>query len=163
MGAWETGSPIFRMKGSKEEMTEIKIGGRTIPLSYTTFEMIAIQEEIGCTAYQLRDEVFGIRQEDEDDPESIRFDIVTDGKRMKKLGTLIRILGNAGLEERGEEPDLTDKWVLRNIKPVMILPYSVAVMAELTAGNEIEIGDEEQQGPVDETLEEQNAKKPQRK
>ena len=144
-------------------MTEIKIGGRTVPLYYTTYEMIAIQEEIGCTAYQLRDEVFGIRQEDEDDPESIRFDIVTDGKKMKKLGTLIRILGNAGLEERGDKPDLTDKWILRNIKPVMILPYSVAVMAELTAGNEIETGDEEQKGPVDETLEEQNAKKPLRK
>ena len=141
-------------------MTEIKIGGRTIPLLYTTFEMIAIQEEIGCTAYQLRDEVFGIRQEDEDDPNSIVFDIVNDPKKTKKLGTLIRILGNAGLEERGKEPDLTDKWILRNMKPALILPYCVTVMAEITAGNTVEnVEKKEEQGSVDEVLEEQNAKK----
>lgn len=144
-------------------MTEIKIGERTVPLYYTTYEMIAIQNEIGCTAYQLRDEVFGIWQEDEDDPTSVRFEIVSDGEKLKKLGTLIRILGNAGLEEQGAEPDLTDKWILRNIRPAMILPYCVAVMAEINAGNEILTGNEEQQGPVDETLEEQNAKKPQGK
>ena len=80
-------------------MTEIKIGGRTVPLFYSTFEMVAIQEEIGCTAYQLREEVFGIRQENEDDPMSIVFDVVKDGVKTKKLGTLLRILGNAGLEE----------------------------------------------------------------
>ena len=111
-------------------MTEIKIGGRTVPLLYTTYEMIAIQEEIGCTAYQLRDEVFDIHMEDEDDPSSMTFGIVNDPKKTKKLGTLIRILGNAGLEEKGEEADLTDKWVLRQIRPALILPYCVAVLAE---------------------------------
>ena len=144
-------------------MTEIKIGGRAIPLLYTTFEMIAIQEEIGCTAYQLRDEVFGIKQLDEDDPTSLTFDVMKDAKKTKKLGTLIRILGNAGLEENGEEPDLTDKWVLRNMKPALILPYCVTVMAEITAGNTVESVKKEEEGPVDEVLEEQIAKKPQRK
>ena len=142
-------------------MTEIKIGGRTIPLHYTTYEMIAIQEEIGCTAYQLKDEVFGIRQEDEDDPSSVRFDVVNDAEKTKKLGTLIRILGNAGMEEKGEEPDLTDKWILRNMKPALILAYCVTVMAEITAGNTVEVQKQENQGPVDEGLEEENAKKPQ--
>ena len=140
-------------------MTEIKIGGRTVPLSYTTYEMIAIQEEIGCTAYQLKEQVFGIRQEDEDDPTSIRFDVVTDPVKTKKMGTLIRILGNAGLEEKGEPADLTDKWILRHMKPAMILAYAVAVMAEITAGNTVEMPPEENKGPVDEVLEEQNAKK----
>lgn len=141
-------------------MTEIKIGGRTVPLNYTTYEMIAIQKELGCTAFQLNDEVFGVRQEDEDDPTSIRFDIVKDGERIEKLGKLIRILGNAGLEEKGEEPDLTDKWILRKMKPAYILPYSVAVMKELSDGNRIEaVTPESEQGPVDEVLEEQNAKK----
>ena len=144
-------------------MTEIKIGGRMIPLLYTTFEMIAIQEEIGCTAYELRDEVFGIRQLDEDDPTSLTFDVMKDAGKTKKLGTLIRILGNAGLEEKGDEPDLTDKWVLRNMKPAMILPYCVTVMAEITAGNTVESVKKEEEGPVDEVLEEQIAKKPQRK
>ena len=58
-------------------MTEIKIGGRTVPLYYSTYEMIAIQKEIGCTAFQLRDEVFGVKQDDEDDPMSIRLEVVS--------------------------------------------------------------------------------------
>lgn len=143
-------------------MTEIKIGGRTVPLFYTTYEMIAIQEEIGCTAFQLRDEVFGITQEDEDDPTSIRVGAVTDPQKTKKVGTLIRILGNAGLEESGQEPDLTDKWVLKNIKPGMIIFYALMLYSVVNEGNRIEnTKPEEEQGPVDEVLEEQNAKKPQ--
>lgn len=141
-------------------MEEIKIGKREIPLFYSTFEMLAIQEEIGCTAFQLREKVFGIRQEDEDDPMSIRMECVTDPEKTKKLGTLIRILGNAGLEENGEKGDLTDKWILRNMKPALIMAYAVAAMAVIVEGNRIEAPEaEEQQGPVDEVLEEQNAKK----
>lgn len=140
-------------------MQEIKIGKREIPLFYSTYEMLAIQEEIGCTAFQLREEVFGIRQEDEDDPMSIRMKCVTDPEKTKKLGTLIRILGNAGLEENGEKGDLTDKWILRNMKPALIMAYAVAAMAVIVEGNKIEAPEEEQQGPVDEVLEEQNAKK----
>ena len=140
-------------------MQEIKIGKREIPLFYSAFEMLAIQEEIGCTAFQLREEVFGIRQEDEDDPMSIRMECVTDPEKTKKLGTLIRILGNAGLEENGEKGDLTDKWILRNMKPALIMAYAVAAMAVIVEGNKIEAPEKEQQGPVDEVLEEQNAKK----
>lgn len=143
-------------------MTEIKIGGRTIPLLYTTQELVEIQEAIGCTGHQIKDEVFGIRQEDEDDPTSIVFDCVTDGKKTKRLGTLIRILGNAGLEESGEDADLTDKWVLRHMKPGFILPYALVALAEVNEGNKVEI-QEKETGPVDEGLEEQIAKKPQRK
>ena len=141
-------------------MKDIKIGGREIPLLYTSWELIAIQEEIGCTGHQLRDEVFGIRQEDEDDPNSIVFDCVTHGEKTKKLGKLIRILGNAGLEESGQEPDLTDKWVLRNMKPGMIIMYALALYAVINEGNRIEnTTPQHEQGPVDEGLEEQNAKK----
>ena len=143
-------------------MTMIKIGGRDIPLLYTTQELIDIQDAIGCTGHQLRDEVFGIQQLDEDDPTSIVFGCVNDGKKTKKLGTLIRILGNAGLEEKGEEPDLTDKWVLRNMKPGMILAFALVVLAEVNEGNRVEVKAQES-GPVDEGLEEQIAKKPQGK
>ena len=143
-------------------MTEIKIGERTIPLLYTTYEMIAIQEEIGCTAFQLKDQVFGIRQEDEDDPTSIRIEVGTDPEKTKKLAKLIRILGNAGLEEKGEEPDLTEKWIMRHMKPAMIVPYAVLVMREISEGNMMETPDREgNKGPVDEGLEEQQAKKQQ--
>ena len=141
-------------------MTEIKIGERIIPLYYSTFEMIDIQKEIGCTAFQLREEVFGIRQDDEDDPMSIRFEVVTDIEKTKKLGKLLTIMGNAGLEQKGEEGDLTEKWVLRNIKPALIMAYALAAMAEINEGNRIETPvSEEEKGPVDEGLEEQQAKK----
>ena len=141
-------------------MTEINIGGREIPLHYTTYELIAIQEEIGCTGHQLIEQVFGMRLEDEDDPTSVVFDCVTQAEKTRNLGKLIRILGNAGLEEKGEEPDLTDKWVLRNMKPGLIIVYALAAYAEVNAGNKIEAPKQEkQEGPRDLILEEENAKK----
>ena len=146
------------MEGSK--LPTIKIGGREIPLFYSTMELISIQDEIGCTAFQLNDAVFGIKKDDEDEDSQVRFGVVTDAEKTKKLGTLIRILGNAGLEEAGKEPDLTDKWILRNIKPGMIMVYVIALIAVLTEGNKIEsTRKEEEKGPVDEGLEEENAKK----
>ena len=141
-------------------MNEIKIGKRSIPMYYSTFEMIAIQEEIGCTAFQLKEQVFGIRQVDEDDPMSIVMDCVTEPEKTKRLATLIRILGNAGLEEDGQEPNLTDKWILRNMRPSMVMAYAIAAMAVITEGNNVEVPeDDKQTGPVDEGLEEENAKK----
>lgn len=141
-------------------MTEIKIGGRTVPLYYSTFEMIAIQKEIGCTAFQLKEEVFGVKQDDEDDPMSIRLEVVTDPDKTARLGKLLVILGNAGLEQSGQEGDLTDKWILRNMKPPLIMAYALAAMAEINEGNRVEtpVADEDK-GAVDEGLEEQQAKK----
>ena len=147
------------MEGSK--LPTIKIGGREIPLFYSSYELIEIQASIGCTAFQLNDEVFGIHHEDPDDDTSpVRFGVITDPEKTKKLGILIRVLGNAGLEEEEKEPDLTDKWVLRHIKPGMIMAYVVALIAVIAEGNRIEsISKNGEEGPVDEVLEEQNAKK----
>ena len=143
-------------------MTEINIGGRVVPLSYSAYEMVEIQKEIGCTAFQLTDVVFGItKDENEEEPNAepkIRIGVVNDPERLEKMGKLIAILGNAGLEEKGEEPDLTAKWVLRNMKPALIMGYAIATMAEITSGNMMEAKKEEK-GPVDEGLEEENAKK----
>ena len=141
-------------------MTEIKIGGRTIPLLFTVFEMIAIQTDIECTAAELREKVFGI-VENEDNPEESRITVAEDPEKLIKLGKLIRILGNAGREERGQEPDLTDKWVLRNMKPALVIGYAVMVMSEIVDGMTMESQElaEPEQGPVDEVLEEQKAKK----
>ena len=140
-------------------MTEIKIGGRIIPLLYTTYEMIAIQKELGCTAFELKEKVFGLKQDDEEDPTSLRLEVITDPEKTEKLGTLIRILGNAGLEENGEAGDLTDKWILRHMKPVLIAPYAVTVMSEIIEGNRMEAPEKEETGPVDEVLEAETAKK----
>jgi len=143
-------------------MKEIEIGGRKIPLLYTTMEMIEIQEKIGCTAFELKDEVFGIYWEDEDDPMSARMKVTSDPERLKKFGKLIMILGNAGLEENGEEPNLTDKWILRHMKPPMILNMAVAVVNEIAEGNRMESPKTESgNGPVDEGLEDEIGKKQQ--
>ena len=143
-------------------MTEIKIGGREIPLLYSTFELLEIQKAIGCTGFQLKEEVFGIRLQDEDDPMSITFDIVKEPEKIGKMATLIRIMGNAGLEESGQEPDLTEKWIMRKMKPVMILPYAVAILQEIMDGNQMESPEQEKgEGPRDIGLEEEIGKKQQ--
>ena len=147
------------MEGSK--LPTIKIGGREIPLFYSSYELIEIQNSIGCTAFQLNDEVFGVHHEDPDDDDSaVVFEVIRDPEKTRKLGVLIRILGNAGLEEEGKEPDLTDKWVLRHMKPGMIMFYTVSIIPVVADGNKIESTDGAgTDGPVDEVLEEQNAKK----
>ena len=146
------------MKEAK--LPTIKIGGREIPLYYSSLEMVDIQKDIGCTAFQLNEEVFGVHLEDEDDPSSVRFGVITDAAKLEKFGKLIRILGNAGLEEEGREPDLTDRWILRHMKPGMIMVYVIAVVAVISDGNRVDsITPKEEEGAVDEGLEEQNAKK----
>ena len=143
------------------KLPELKIGGRSIPLYYSTYETLAIQQEIGCTAFQLNDQVFGLEKIDKDEDatvENTRLTVVSDPEKMEKLGKLIRILGNAGLEESGQEPDLTDKWVLRHMKPAMIIVYAVGLMMVIRDGNIME-AKEEENGPVDEIKEEIEAKK----
>lgn len=145
---------------------DINLGGRKIPLLLTTLELAEIQEDIGCTAAQLRDEVFGLTEDDEPDENGkpvFRFGVVNDPKKIRKMGTLIRILGNAGLEEQGEEPDLTDKWVLRALPPGWIIPMAVILASVVNEAMKQEKTEEKQSGPVDVTIEEENRKKEPRK
>lgn len=136
------------------------IGEREIPLRLRTKELIAIQRELGCTAAQLREAVFGIEKDEMTD--EIEVGILTDVDRMEKFGTLIRILGNAGLKAAGEAPDLTDEWVLENMKPdpASLLEYSVTVMQEVHEAMSTEGGTEtKQKGPVDVIKEKEDEKK----
>lgn len=147
------------------EMTTIKLRDREIPLYCSTLEMETIEEEIGCTLGQLRDEVFGLRLKDpEADPDKVEnwiFGLYSEPEKKRKFGKLIRILGNAGLEESGAEPDLTDRWVLRGIKPGMLLIYALVVLSVTNEAQRSEVAAEEQEesGPVDELVEEENRKK----
>ena len=147
----------------ERKMPELKIGKRIIPLYYSTYETIAIQREIGCTAFQLNDQVFGVEMIDEEKEktmDNIRLTVANDPDKIERLGKLIRILGNAGLEESGQEGDLTDKWVLRNMKPAMVLIYAVGVMAVISQGNLMEAKeDKPKQEETDVVLEEEQAKK----
>lgn len=141
-------------------MESIIIGGRKIPLFYSALEMVEIEKSIGCTAFQLNEKVMGARKIGDDDDENAEFriDLIDKPENKENLGKLIRILGNAGLEEDGQEPDLTDRWVLRHMKPGMIMIYAMAVMAIVNEGNQMEAKKEEN-GPVDVLLEEEQGKK----
>lgn len=145
-------------------MNKLILGEREIPLTLTALETATIQEELGCTVLQLRDDVLGcetnFEELDKDGNPKVTLKILSEPQRVKKLGTVIRILGNAGLEMEGKEPDLTDKWVLRNMKPAqhMILAYAIAVQAVINEAMAIELPKEEN-GPVDLILEEENRKK----
>ena len=78
-----------------DKLPEIKIGKRSIPLYYSTYETIAIQREIGCTAFQLKDTVFGTETIDEDKDitlDNIRLTVDKDPDKMEKLGKLIDTL-----------------------------------------------------------------------
>ena len=58
---------------------------------------------------------------------------LSEGTRRTVIG-LIRLMGNAGLKHAGQEPDLTDEWLIDHIKPGYTTSYRIAVMGAVTAG-----------------------------
>jgi hypothetical protein len=135
-------------------MSTITLKGREIPLLYTSYEMKTVQEEIAPINKAIR-LVTGRNPEDADD-----MSMFGGAEHIGALAAMVRILGNAGLEESGQEPDLTDKWILRHMKPGMIRGYVLCVSAVINLAMKMETG-KKQEGPVDEVLEEENRKKEQ--
>ena len=134
-------------------MVTINLKGRTVPLLYTTWEMKQIQEELGPLnrAISL---VLGRNPDDKED--TSRYG---GAEHLDAAAKLIRILGNAGLEEAGEPGDLTNKKVLRALKPADLAEAVNACMDAMNEGMTSEIPEKEEEGPVDVTLEEMNKKK----
>ena len=135
-------------------MTTINLRGREIPLIYTVFEMRALQKEIA----PLGDLMYLISGKNKDDEEDTsKFGSV---EHLDAIAKLVRILGNAGLEEAGEAPDLTDKKVLRALKPTEIGNAIEACARAIEEGMHSEVPDpkEESGEPVDVTLEEMKKK-----
>ena len=135
-------------------MTTINLRGREIQLIYTVFEMRALQEEIA----PLGDLMYLISGKNKDDEEDTsKFGGV---EHLDAIAKLVRILGNAGLEEAGEAPDLTDKKVLRALKPTEIGNAIEACAKAIGEGMQSEVPDpkEESGEPVDVTLEEMKKK-----
>ena len=136
-------------------MASITLKGREIPLLYTTMEMKQIQEEVAPMNIFLR-LLFGKEEGDGKDKASL----YGSPEHLNALAKTIRIMGNAALEEAGKEPDLTDKWILRAMKPVMIPDAMGACLEEFNTGMESEIPDTPKSGePVDVTLQELQEKK----
>jgi len=133
-------------------MASITLKGRVIPLLYTTWEMKQIQEEIAPISKAIKI-VLGRNPDDEKDMSRYG-----GAEQLEAVAKLIRILGNAGLEEAGEAPDLTDKKVLRAVKPADIANAVNACMDAMNEGMTSEIPEKEETGPVDVTLEEMKKK-----
>lgn len=129
-------------------MTTINLKGREIPLIYTTWELKQMQEEIAPLNH-LNDTIFGRNPDDETD--SSRY---ASAEHLAAVAKTVRILGNAGLEESGQEADLTDKKVLRAIRPGDIVDIINTCMDVMNEGYKSEIPEKKEEGPVDVTLEE---------
>ena len=133
-------------------MASITLRGREIPLLYTTYEMKQIQEEIAPIGKALK-MVLGRNPDDENDTSTYG-----GAEHIGAAAKLIRILGNAGLEEAGENADLTDKKVMRAIKPGDLALMVNACFDAMNEGMKSEIPEEKPEGPVDVTLEEMKKK-----
>ena len=134
-------------------MVTITIKGREIPLTYTVWEMKTIQEEIGPMSKAIN-LVTGRNPDDPEDTERYG-----SAEHLEAAAKLIRILGNAGLEESGQEPYLTDKYIMRALIPADFMGAVSACMDAMNEGMTSEIPEKKKKGPVDVTLEEINKKK----
>lgn len=119
----------------------VNIGERTIPLRFRMNQFIEIEEEIGNLG-------------------EIKELLLKGKKRVRNTVSMIRIMGNAGLQHAGEEPDLTDDWLLENMDPHGLLAYQVAVIGCMSKETESQAAAEEKQDEArDVVLDEINAKK----
>lgn len=134
-------------------MITITLKGREIPLVYTVLEMKQIQEEIGPLAKAI-DRILGRNPENKEDTSKYG-----SPEHLEAAAKLVKILGNAGLEEAGEAGNLTEKSVMRAMRPADMPKIVNACMDAMTEGMASEIPDEKKKGPVDVTLEEINKKK----
>ena len=134
-------------------MTSITLKGREIPLLYTTLEMKQVQEEIAPIGRTI---IIVQGRNPDDQTDMSRF---CSAEHLGAVAKLIRILGNAGLEEAGEAPDLTEKKIMRAIRPAEVLDAVLTCLGAMNEGMESEIPEQEPEGPVDVTLEEINKKK----
>jgi len=134
-------------------MKTITLKGREIPLLYTTWEMKQIQEEIGPLG-KVPYMIYGMNPDDKKD--TSRYG---SAEQLEAVASLIRILGNAGLEEAGEAPDLTNKKIMRSLKPNELMDTIQCCVDAMNEGMESEFPEKEEDGPVDVTLEEINKKK----
>jgi len=134
-------------------MASITLRGREIPLIYTVYEMKEAQAEI-CPLGELPYRILGQNRDDQKDMS--RFG---SAEHIDTVAKMIRIMGNGGLEEAGETPDLTDKWVMRSLRPKQVADMVNACITALNEGMASEIKDDEKKGPVDVTLENMNKKK----
>ena len=136
-------------------MVTINLKGREVPLEYSTYEMKVIQERFGKSIGEAVDLLLGRKK---DDPKG-KLSKFGDADHLDAIAKMVTILGNAGLEENGQDPNLTEKKVLRAIKPDEIGEMMNACLDAMAKGSESEIPEKKKTGPVDVVLEEIEKKK----
>ena len=129
------------LKGA-EKMKTIEIGGRTIPLMFTMDDLATFSEEVGLVSDMKH------LLTESDNPHQVRNLIKT-----------IRICGNSGLIEEGKEPDLTDKWVGRHLKPYSFIDIMMTIVDVLNDDSETENKEDEKPGTVHDVVKEEIEKK----
>ena len=134
-------------------MITINLKGRVVPLIYTVWEMKLVQEGIGPLNKAIS---IVLGKIDEDGKDAGGFG---SAEQLNAAAKLIRILGNAGLEEAGEPADLTEKKIMRALKPADFPTAINACMDAMNEGMSSEIPEEKTTGPVDVVLEELRKKK----
>jgi len=120
---------------------KVKIAEREIPLRFRMNQFAEIEEEVGNLA-EVKD-------------------LVLNGKnRIRNIVKIIRIMGNAGLKHAGQEPDLTDEWLMENMDPHALLAYQVALLGCMTKETDSEAQQEKNENTErDLVLEEIQTKK----
>lgn len=127
-------------------MAEIKIAGRVIPLVFDMVSWTKMDAEV-CTLARIND-VLSYGKENKT------------STSIRELVSIMRILGNEGLEEAGQTPDLTDEWLLKKLRPAQVGVVRKAIIAVIDEAMDIETQDKKKDGePVDLVLEEINKKK----
>lgn len=109
-------------------MASITLKGKEIPLLYTTYELLTIQKEIAPLS-QAINLVLGRNPDDKDDMSQFG-----SAENIGAAAKLIRILGNAGLEESGAEANLTDKYVMRSLGALDLVKAINACMDTINEG-----------------------------
>lgn len=135
-------------------MITINLKGREVPLIYTTYEMLEIQEKIA----PISEAINLLLGKDKEDQKK-QYSLFGSTEHLKATAKFVVILGNAGLEENGNNPDLTEKKVLRAMKPDDIGVIVNKCLDAMAEGMASEIPEKKKEGPVDVVLEEIEKKK----
>jgi len=96
----------------------VLIGDRLIPLRYDLRVQIQIEDEMDMDFYGLQDRLIGKEKK----------------KATKTILSALRIMGNAGLRNAGQAPDLTDEWLTENVRLRYLQKYTTAMMGAMVAG-----------------------------
>lgn len=120
----------------------VTICGREIPLYFDMRAELQIEDEMGMTGIELRENLSQLRK----NPNS------------RNVIAAIRILGNRGYAHAGETGDLTDEWIIDHMSHGFDRVYKTALMLAITAGLFMET-DNSWNEKQDEVLNEINKKK----